>query len=171
MKTLVLLFFTFFLLPIHAQEIDTENSKVLFAVSNMKVRTVEGKIGGMKGEIILDEAKPSKSYIDVCLDAKTINTDNTKRDNHLKGEDFFDVEQFPDICFVSSVIENKADLLYVTGELSLHGISKTVSIPLEYRNKELTGTLKILRKDFKLGPNGGFMVGKEILVTIKCRFK
>lgn len=81
----------------HAQKIDTQRSKTKFSVSNLGFRTVEGTISGIQGNVIFNPTDLSSSIIDVTLDVSTINTDNEKRDEHLKKEDFFEVKTYPTI--------------------------------------------------------------------------
>lgn len=158
----------------NAQEIDAANSKVTFAVRNMKIRTVKGTFTGMNGRVYLNEAALGNSTFNVCIDAATVDTDNDARDKHLKNEDFFNVTQYPDICFVSErVVQTKANAqtLLVTGQLHMHGVSKTQTITLVYDDKALKGSFTIDRTAYGVGGNGGFSVGKEIKLSIECRFK
>ncbi len=169
MRNLMLLIVSFGSLWANAQKIDSDNSNVAYAVRNMKVRTVEGTFTGMTGTIRFDENNLSDFGINVCLDANSVNTDNEKRDEHLKKEDFFDVDQFPEICFVSNSILKKEDAYIVEGALTLHGVTKTINIPLVFKNNTVSGTFTVERKDYELGPSGGFMIGKDIQITINCQ--
>lgn len=156
-------------LSTYSQTIDTQNSNVSFAVRNMKVRTVTGTFSGMKGEVNFDKTNLSSSNFNVCVDAGTVNTDNKIRDEHLKNEDFFDVEKYPTICFISESIEESENKFLVTGNLTMHGVTKKETISLLYKENMFTGTFKIDRTDYGVGGNGGFSVAKEIEITINCK--
>ncbi|KAB1154200.1 YceI family protein [Tenacibaculum aiptasiae] len=158
-------------IPINSQTIDTKNSNVSFSVRNMKIRTVKGTFTGMKGEVIFNQKDLSKSKFNICIDANTINTNNIKRDKHLKNEDFFDVEKFPKICFISKSIQKKKTTYLVNGNLTMHGITKNITIPLQFKNNQFIGSFKVNRTDYKIGGKGGFMVGKEIEISINCKLQ
>ncbi|WP_223241385.1 YceI family protein [Flammeovirga sp. EKP202] len=169
-KTLILLTsFFFFVLTGHAQEINISASKIDFTISNFKVNTVEGFFNGMSGSIQFDENDLSSAKFDVCIDASTVNTDNEKRDKHLKNEDFFDVEKYPKICFESSEIIKNGDQYMTKGNLTLHGITKEVSIPFTANGSTLVGKFEINRLDYDLGKGTGtFTVGDEVEIKIIC---
>lgn len=163
---------TYFFFPIFApaaQTIKTENSFIHFEVSNMAFQTVEGTFKGMKGTVLLDERNPSKSIIEACIDATTVNTGNVKRDNHLRNEDFFDTDRFPTICFKSTSISKSSHGFLVQGKLTMHGVTKDVEIPLTYADKTVKGTFTLKRRDYKIGEDTGtFMVGNKIEITIQA---
>ncbi len=166
-----ILFFISVPLFLNAQQIDTENSKVTFAVRNMKIRTVKGTFTGMKGKINFDENNLSNSKFSICIDTKTINTKSKKRDKHLKNKDFFEVEKYPTICFVSETIEKNKGNYLVKGKLTMHGITKTITIPLNYKDNVFLGEFELDRRDYEIGAKGGFMVGKTIKISIHCKLK
>lgn len=156
----------------HAQTIELENSVVSFSVSNMAINKVKGTFRGMNGSINFDLNNVASSVFDVCIDAATIDTGNSKRDKHLRNEDFFGVETYPTICFKSSKIVESQRGYIVTGTLSMHGISKTIEIPFTYINNSLKGEFKVDRFDYKIGEGTGkFMVGKEISIKINATLK
>ena len=152
---------------VHGQSIDSENSIVSFSVSNMGFNTVKGTFKGMKGTVNFDLDNLSTSSFEVCIDASTIHTGNTKRDKHLKNEDFFEVDKYPSICFKSTQVTKTNSGYQAIGILSMHGISKRVEIPFTYNNNEFVGQFKLNRFDYKVGEGTGkFMVGKEIEIKI-----
>ncbi|NLR93003.1 YceI family protein [Flammeovirga agarivorans] len=154
---------------VFAQEINTSASRIDFSISNFKVNTVEGFFNGMSGIIQFDESNLSSSSFDVCIAASTVNTDNEKRDKHLKNEDFFEVEKYPTICFVSDEIIKKGDQYITKGRLTLHGVTQEVSIPFTKNESTLVGDLKINRLDYDLGKGTGtFTVGDEVEIKITC---
>jgi len=125
------------------------------------------KKGGMKGDIKFDDADLASSSFNVCVDAATVNTDNNARDKHLRNEDFFHVEKYPDICFASTSISQKGSSFVTNGQLTMHGVTKNVSIPFTYSNGTFKGNLKVNRDDYKVGEStGAFMVSKEIELEI-----
>ena len=155
-----------------AQTIDTKKSTVTFEISNMKVNTVEGSFTGLKGTVNFDASKLSTSSFEVCIDASTVDTDNTKRDDHLRNEDFFHVEKYPTICFASTSIIKDGKGFKAKGDLTMLGITKEVVLPFTYENNQLTGALALNRFDYKLGEGtGSFMVGEEVKIQINCVLK
>ncbi len=151
--------------------INSANSLVKFEISNWSVKTVEGTFRGMKGTFNLNTNDLANSHFNVCIDAATINTKNEQRDEHLKTDDFFEVEKYPSICFKSTSITKSAKGYITTGTLTMHGVSKNVSIPFTYANKIFTGTLQINRVDFGVGSDGGFVVGEDVALEIICVMK
>lgn len=171
MKKIISILSVFFLMfSIQAQTINSKMSYVSFEISNMGVRTVDGTIGGMKGVVNYEPQNLKASEFNVCIQANTINTENEDRDVYLKNADFFDVEKYPEICFVSSSFVQNGSELKVHGTLSMHGISKKVSIPFSVKDKLFKGTFTVERKDYKIGEDfGNFMVGSEVEITIVCQ--
>ena len=152
-----------------AQTIITEKSTANFSIKNLAINTVKGNFGGMKGEINFDKENLSESSFDVCIDANSINTGNNKRDEHLRKEDFFDVEKYPTICFSSTNIVNTKMGYTARGNLTLHGVTKEVAIPFIIKGSTFIGNIEILRKDFGVGADyGGFTVGKTVKIEIVC---
>lgn len=155
---------------IFAQQIDTKASKITFEITNMKVNTVEGTFTGMKGTVKFNSSDLSNSNFDVCIDAASVDTKNKKRDDHLRTEDFFDVEKHPTICFKSSEIIKTKEGYLTKGKLTMHGVTKTVDIPFTYANETLTGKLNLNRFDYKVGEDTNtFMVDDEVELTIICK--
>lgn len=152
----------------YAQTINTTASKVSFEISNMGLNTVEGSFGGMKGTIVFNPNDLSNSRFEVCIDAATVNTGNSKRDKHLKTEDFFEVEKYPTICFQSTSIVKTSEGFKTVGELDMHGLVKAVEILFTFSNNTFSGTLELRRRDYGIGPSGGFMVGKTVNLRILC---
>lgn len=159
-----------FLSPIKAQTIDHTLSKITFKIKNMKFRTVEGSFSDMTG--MVDIKDHSIQHIEACIPTTTVNTESKKRDEHLKNEDFFDVNTYPEICFESSQIEKKDGQFTANGKLSLHGITKSIQIPLKMQGNKISGSFTLNRLDYNLGESTGtFMVGDEVEITITCIIK
>ena len=163
--------------------IDSSHSSAQFAVKHMMVSTVRGEFQKLSGTVKLDEKDVTKSVIDVTIDAASINTREAKRDGHLRSPDFFDVEKFPTITFKSTRIQKaKGNALKITGDLTMHGVTKSVTLDSEgisapaknpwgqlVRGATATGTIN--RKDFGLGWNkaletGGVLVGDDVKLEI-----
>ena len=152
-----------------AQNIDESKSVVQFEISNMKFKTIEGTFKGMKGNVRFDPNQLDQASIEVCLDAASVDTENEKRDEHLRKEDFFHTSKFPSICFSSSNVMKKDNAYIATGTLSLHGIIKEVAITFNEIPNGLVGSFSINRLDFAVGEETGtFMVGNEVLLKITC---
>lgn len=152
-----------------AQTINSDKSVVNFKVTNMKTKTVEGTFSGMKGTVNFSPENLASSNFDVCIDASTVNTQNEKRDKHLRTADFFDVEKYPTICFKSSSVTKKADQYLLKGTMTMHGITKEVTIPFTLSNNVFKGTLTVKRLDYKVGEGTKeFMVGNDIEIEINA---
>lgn len=154
---------------INAQTINSEKSVVSFEIGNMKFKTVEGTFTGMTGDIEFDIDELINARFEVCIDAATVNTGNKKRDDHLRNEDFFHVEQYPEICFTSASIRKAGSEYLTKGTLSMHGVKKTVEIPFSFVDNTFTGRLSLDRFDYNIGEGTNtFMVAKEVVLTIVC---
>jgi polyisoprenoid-binding protein YceI len=168
-------------------KIDPAHSQAQFKVKHMMIANVKGEFTGINGAIELNEAEYTKSKLKVSIDAATINTRDPQRDAHLKSADFFDVEKFPALTFQSTDIEQISDDSFaVTGDLTIHGVTKSVTFDAEevsVPSKDpwgnlrigLTAQTKINRKDFALTWNatletGGFLVGEEVTITVDAQF-
>ena len=164
--------------------IDENHSQALFTVKHLMVSNVTGKFAGLKGAVDIDDADISKSKVDVTIDANTVNTDNGKRDEHLKSPDFFDTKKFPTMKFVSTKVEKAGEgNLKVTGDLTMHGVTKSVVLDVEgptaaikdpwgNEKRGVSASTKLNRKDFGLNWNkaleaGGVMVGEDIKISIE----
>jgi polyisoprenoid-binding protein YceI len=155
-----------------AQVINTEKSVVRFSLSNMKWKTVEGSFKGMQGSVKFNPQELNKARFNVCIDVSTVNTENEKRDEHLKNEDFFEISKYPKICFVSTSVTRSGNDFLVVGKLTVKNVTKTVSIPFTYNKGVLAGNLEIKRLEYNVGEDTGtFMVGDEVSLTIVCETK
>ncbi|MBK34300.1 MAG: polyisoprenoid-binding protein [Gemmatimonadetes bacterium] len=110
--------------------IDIAHSSVGFSVRHLVSRTT-GRFTDFKGKIVYDEANPGASMVNATIQISSIDTDNERRDNHLRSADFFDAEKYPEMTFVSSKVEKKGETLMVTGDLTLHGVTHQVVLPVE----------------------------------------
>ncbi len=161
---------SFFL--VEAKTIDTEKSVVNFKIGNMKIRTVDGTFGGMKGDLKFDVNDLADSYFKVSIDAGSVNTENTKRDDHLRNKDFFHVDLYPHITFTSQSIEITSDGFVTKGTMDMHGVQKQVEIPFTFENNTFVGKIVVNRFDYNVGENiKTGMVSSEAQLEIVCVLK
>ena len=120
-------------LPAMAQDtykIDPVHSEASFKIRHLLAKT-SGRFTKFAGTIKIDTAVISKSSVEVTIEAASINTDNEKRDAHLKTAEFFDVEKFPTITFKSTSVKEVAKgKLEVTGDFTLHGVTRRITFPI-----------------------------------------
>jgi polyisoprenoid-binding protein YceI len=147
-----------------------EGSKVKFVIKNFGINT-EGTLQGLSGTVNFDPEKLERSFFDVSVDVKTVNTDIESRDNHLRKPEYFDVEKFPKILFKSTKITktNKPEYLFVFGQLTIKGITKEVKFPFSYQAKNggylFEGEFTINRLDFGVGGQS-FSLSDELTVSL-----
>lgn len=152
-----------------AQSIVKDQSVVNFEIGNMKVRTVQGTFSGMSGTLHFDANDLSQSYFKVCIDAASVNTENEKRDEHLRSGDFFEVDKYPEICFTSQSIQKTADGFVTKGVMDMHGVKKVVEIPFTFVDHVFVGLITINRFDYKVGEKVKTgMVSAEAHLEIRC---
>jgi polyisoprenoid-binding protein YceI len=168
-------------------KIDPVHSGAEFKVKHMMISNVKGQFTAVTGVATLDETDVTKSRIEATIDAASINTRDVQRDAHLKSADFFDVEKFPTLTFKSKrVARAGAEELAVTGDLTIHGVTREVTFDVEgptlpakdpWGNTRvgISATTKISRKDYGLTWNagletGGFLVGDDVTVTLDVEF-
>ncbi|MBM3812104.1 MAG: YceI family protein [Acidimicrobiia bacterium] len=169
-------------------QIDQAHSSAQFAIRHMMVATVRGQFGKVTGQVVHDPSNPSKSSVNATIDVKSIDTREAKRDAHLLSPDFFDAEKYPTMTFQSTKVEPAGQgELKVTGDLTIHGVTKQVVFDVEGPSPPVqmgggkkggtvtksgaTATTKISRKEFGLTWNrlleaGGVTVGDEVSITI-----
>ncbi|MEO7033536.1 MAG: YceI family protein [Polyangiaceae bacterium] len=162
--------------------IDASHSNAGFSVKHLMITNVRGEFQKLAGTVSYDPAKPEATTIEATIDVASLNTRDEKRDGHLKSADFLDAEKFPTITFKSTGVKAKGDDLSVTGDLTIHGITKQVVLDLEapsaptadpWGNSRVgaTATTKIKRDDFGMVWNaaleaGGVLVGNDVKITI-----
>lgn len=164
--------------------IDPDHSNIGFKVRHLMVSNVKGSFEKHTGTVEINDKDITKSKVEVSIDTSSINTNVQKRDEHLRSADFFDVAKYPAMTFVSKkVVKNGKDKLKVTGDLTLHGVTKAVVLDVEGLSQEskdpwgnirkgATASTKINRKDFGLVWNaaletGGVAVGEEVTITLE----
>ena len=162
-------------------EVDIAHSSISFKISHMVVSKVMGRFNDFSVAIKEDPNDITKSSVAVVIKTASIDTDNEKRDNHLRSADFFDAEKYHEITFQSSRIEKKGDAYAAVGTLNMHGVSKEITIPFEITGKMkdpwgntragIEASTQLDRKDYGLNWNktldkGGLMVGNEVKIEI-----
>jgi polyisoprenoid-binding protein YceI len=146
-----------------------EGSKVSFKIKNLGFN-VDGFFSGLKGSIKFNPADLSGSFFDISIDANTINTDNSSRDNHLREESYFDVKNHPVIRFVSAKVtaSNKKGTLFIFGKLTIKNKTEDISFPFTATESNggyvFDGEFKINRRDFEVG--GGSTLSDNVVVTL-----
>lgn len=164
--------------------LDPMHSAAHFSIRHMMISNVRGDFGKLSGTVNYDGKNLAGAKVDAKIDAKSINTSEAKRDEHLRGKDFFDVEKFPDITFKSTKIKaaGKGKFL-MTGDLTMHGVTKAVTLDVDGPSAPLvdkksgstkvglsaSGTIK--RKDFGITYNsvldgGGVALGEDVPITL-----
>src|SRR5688500_15954761 len=160
--------------------LDPENSSVGFVCKHV-LSNVRGMFPQPSGTVTLDEATPANSKVNATMDASLVTTGVEERDTHLKSADFFNVAEYPTITFVSSsVTKSGASSYSATGDLTMHGVTKPVTLaftpsaPFEHAGdirRGIEATTSVNRKDFGLvwefpGEGPGVVVGDDIKITI-----
>ena len=168
-------------------QIDPAHTHAQFKVRHMMVSNVKGDFDKVTGTVEYDDANPGASKINVTVDVNSISTREPQRDADLKSASFFDVEKFPTITFVSTgVVKSGEDSFEVVGDLTIHGVTKTVDLevadvtpemkdPFGFFRRGASAKTTILRSDFGLKYNavletGGVVIGDEVHITIDVEF-
>src|SRR5512142_764511 len=163
--------------------LDSSHSRVGFSVSHMVVSSVSGRFKQFSGNVELDDANLTKSQVEISIKADSIDTDEAKRDEHLRSPEFFDVKKFPTLNFKSTRIAKVGGKKYkLIGDLTNHGVTKNVTLDAEIsdavkspwgklvRSVKLSG--KIKRSDFGLKWNktldaGGVLIGEDVTIDVQ----
>lgn len=112
--------------------LDDQHTSVVFAVNHLGYSYCYGMFGKYSGKFSFDPKSVSSSQFEFQIDAASLDTKSEKRDEHLRGPDFFNVKQFPEITFKSKSVKVEDKSLQITGTLTLHGVSKEIVLPLTY---------------------------------------
>ncbi|MGO9241749.1 MAG: YceI family protein [Terriglobales bacterium] len=171
-------------LPALAAEysIEPAHSAAQFSVRHLMVSNVKGEFKKLSGKVVYDEANPAATVVEATLDVSTINTGEPARDKHLKSADFFDLDKYPTMSFVSTSARQTSQGIDVSGNLTIHGVTKAVVLHVSDISKEIkdpmgllrrgaTATTVVNRHDFGMVWNknldgGGVVVGEEVNITI-----
>jgi polyisoprenoid-binding protein YceI len=158
--------------------IDPAHSSVTFEVRHMAVSNIHGSITGVTGTVTLNEKDITRSSVNAAIDTNTLTTNVDARDKHLKSPDFFDVAKYPQIVFKSTSLTQSGGKLQLTGDLTLTGVTKSITFDLDgpappqtakdgktRSGFSATGILK--RSDFNFGPKfAPPMLGDDVKFTI-----
>jgi polyisoprenoid-binding protein YceI len=157
--------------------IDPNHTAAQFSVRHLGISTVRGAFTKVTGTVQFDPANPSRTVIDASIDANSIDTRVEMRDNDLRSPNYFDVAKFPTLTFRSKKVEaGEAGKLKVTGDLTIHGVTKEAVLDVEgpsapimdpWGNQRMgaSASTRINRQDFGVS-GGGPMVGDDISITI-----
>jgi polyisoprenoid-binding protein YceI len=163
-------------------QLDTAHSSINFAVRHMVVSRVRGRFTDWEGQVTFDPESPQQSSVEVRIKAASVTTAEAQRDAHLRSADFLDVETFPELTFSSREVHSIGDgKLRITGPLTLHGVTRDVSLDAEYlgwakdpwggERAGFSAKTSLDRRDFGLTFNqvletGGVLVGDRIDIQI-----
>lgn len=161
-------------------ELDESHTKVGFKVRHMVVSNVRGEFTDYTATIRLDENDITKSSLEGKIRTASIDTNNERRDNHLRSDDFFDAQQYPEITFKSTKIEKQSDGYVMTGELAIRGVTKEIQLPFSVTGPIVHGgqrrigfeaELVINRQDYgvkydNLTDAGGLIVGNDVTIEL-----
>ncbi|HVT91187.1 MAG TPA: YceI family protein [Tepidisphaeraceae bacterium] len=136
--------------------IDPIHSWITFQIKHLQVADAWGQATGPKGTINID-ADPSRISFDVQVPADGIMTGNSGRDTHLKGPDFFDAKQFPAISFKSTAVKMNGQDYEVTGDFTLHGVTKSITVTLRKSGERDTGG----QTGYRAGFEGTFTIKRS----------
>lgn len=167
-------------LPALAQDvykIDPVHSEVSFKVRHFLAK-VSGRFTKFSGTIKVDSADVSKSSVEVSIDAASINTDVEARDKHLRSDAFFDVAKYPTITFKSTSVKEVAKgKLEITGDFTMHGVTKTITFPITNAGSQpgpkpgtvmagfIDGALSVNRQDYGVSYGKG-IVGDDVAISL-----
>jgi polyisoprenoid-binding protein YceI len=163
-------------------QLDPAHCNAQFSVRHLGISNVQGEFTKVTGTVQLDDQDVSKSTVNATIDVNSLDTRVPQRDNDLKSDHFFDVAKFPTITFQSTKIQKTGDdTAKMTGNLTLHGVSKEVSFDVIGPSKVIqvmgtrrgaTATAKINRQDFGIVfmsnalPGGDQMIGDTVTITL-----
>ena len=178
----------FLTIPVLSQassyQIDPDHSSIQFKVRHLMVSNVKGDFNKAKGSVMIDDNNITDLKVELTIETASVNTGHAKRDEHLRNSDFFDVAKYPTVTFVSKkVMQAGQGKLKVTGDLTLHGVTREITMDVEGPTQEIkdpwgkfrrgaTATGRINRKDFGLTWNraletGGVVVGEDVDIYVE----
>ncbi len=162
--------------------LDASHSQLGFVARHAMVTKVRGSFNEVSGTATLDGANPAASTLSVTMQAASVDTRSEGRDAHLRSADFFDVEQYPEITFTGTDFVVDGDVITVTGDLTIKGVTHPVTIPFEFQgaatdpfgNQRIgfEGSVVVNRKDWNLNWNaaleaGGVLVSEKVTLELE----
>ncbi|WP_339177635.1 YceI family protein [Oceanobacillus sp. FSL W7-1293] len=167
--------------------LDTAHSEVGFSVKHMMISKAKGTFDNFDAKIVADAEDLTDAEIELNIDVESINTRNKDRDDHLRSADFFDAENYPKITFVATDIKKSGNNYEVTGDLTLKGTTKPVTLDVVFEGQSkdpmsgsivagFSGSTSINRKEFGLTWNasletGGVLVGEEVKINFELELQ
>ncbi|MEY4137057.1 MAG: hypothetical protein RL205_1185 [Actinomycetota bacterium] len=158
--------------------IDAAHTNIGFTARHLMVSKVRGNFGAFEGGFTIDAGNIGASSANLTIQAASINTNNADRDGHLTSPDFLDVENFPTLTFVSTGAADKGNVVEVTGDLTIHGVTKSVVVPWEFigvstdpwgnTKAGFEAELEISREEFGLSWNAALETG-GVLISDKIK--
>jgi polyisoprenoid-binding protein YceI len=165
-------------------DIDADHTEVGFEVKHLMISKVRGRFGVVGGAIELDEQALTRSVVEVEIEAASIDTRQSQRDEHLRSADFFDVERYPIVHFRGTAITQSSDGLRLRGNLTIRGVTREVVLAVVQEGRgtdpwggeriAFSASTRIDRRDFGLTWNqaletGGVLVGNEIGIHLEVQ--
>ncbi len=160
--------------------LDTSHSRLGFVARHAMVTKVRGQFGTFEGTAHVDAETPTNSRVDLTIDVASVSTGSPDRDGHLTSADFFDVENYPTMRFVSSEVARRDSVWSITGDLSIKDVTRSITIEFEENGSALDpfgntrlgfeGETTINRKDFGLTWNAALETG-GVLVSDKIKLE
>ena len=162
--------------------LDASHSQLGFVARHAMVTKVRGSFNEVAGTATLDGANPSASTLSVTMQAASVDTRSEGRDAHLRSADFFDVETYPEITFTGTDFAVDGDVIIVTGDLTIKGVTHSVTVPFEFQgaatdpfgNQRIgfEGSVVVNRKDWNLNWNaaleaGGVLVSEKVTLELE----
>jgi len=168
-----------------AWEVDQTHSSVQFVVSHFTVSKVRGEFTDFDGNLTFDGTNLKDGSVSINVKATSVSTGNTNRDDHLRSDDFFNVEKFPEIKFKSKqVIPGEGNKFKLVGDLTIRDVSKEVTFDCEFngivsaqggKKSGFSAETTINRQDFKVAfaktlEGGGLIVGNDVKLSLELEF-
>ncbi len=165
-------------------ELDPTHSEVTFSVKHLAISKVRGSFERFTATIVTAE-DPTKSTVEASIEVASVNTNQKDRDNHLRTNDFFKADEFPNMTFTSTNVALNGDDITVIGDLTLRGVTKSVTLAGEFGGIVTDGygqtkagfaaSTKINRQDFGVSWNaaleaGGFTLGDQVSINLELQF-
>lgn len=157
---------------------DLPHSSVSFKARHLDIGWIHGRFNQVDGTFVIDKESPEKSSFQLTIQVDSVDTANQARDEHLRQPDYFDTKQFPTIEFKSSKVAKTADGYEVTGDFTMHGVTKEITFLLKGGDKEVemrgvkrvgfSTELRLKRSDFQFDPTQIGLIGDEAIIMIDC---
>ena len=156
-------------------KVDSVHSFVLFSVQHVGIANTYGRFNDITGTVVFDKDNPSKSSVELSVPIESLDTHNSIRDRSLKSPDFFNAKQFPTMTFKSTKVEGSGDMLKVSGDLTIRGVTKPLTVDFKKggEGKGVFGEVRgggetrftIKRSDFGMNFQQG-AVGDEVTIIL-----